>query len=86
MAGSQFLSYPRGNRGKLKYWCNTGTPIGCDLKRHYNNNMNWPLVKLLKAAKGIELQELRDRADRHTLYIFDRGYSSDNPPSYEQFY
>jgi hypothetical protein len=48
--------------------------------------MNWPLVKLLKAAKGIELQERRDRADRHTLYIFDRGYSSDNPPSYEELY
>ena len=48
--------------------------------------MNWPLVKLLKAAKGIELQERRDRADRHTLYIFDRGYSSDNPPSYKELY
>ena len=48
--------------------------------------MNWPLVKLLKAAKGIELQERRDRADRHTLYIFDRGDSSGNLPSYEQLY
>ena len=64
MAGSQFLSFPRGNRGKLKYLCNgcTGTPKGCNLKRHYKNNVNWPLVKLLKAAKGIELQELRDWA------------------------
>ena len=44
------------------------------------------LVKLFKAAKGIELQELRDWADRHTLYTFDKGDSSGNLPSYEQLY
>ena len=65
------------NRGKLKYRCKccTVTPRGCDLKRHYKNNVNWPLVKQLKAAKGTEVQELRDGADQHSLFIFDRGYS-----------
>ena len=72
------------NRGKLKYRCKccTVTPRGCDLKRHYKNNVNWPLVKQLKAAKGTEVQELRDGADQHSLFIFDRGYSSENLPSY----
>ena len=51
------------NRGKLKYRCKccTVTPRGCDLKRHYKNNVNWPLVKQLKAAKGTEVQELKGR-------------------------
>ena len=40
-------------------------------------------MKLLKAAKGTKLQELRDKADRHTLIIFDRGYSVENLPSYQ---
>ena len=73
------------NRGKLKYRCKccTVTPRGCDLKRHYKNNVNWPLVKQLKAAKGTEVQELRDGADQHSLFIFDRGYSSENLPSYQ---
>ena len=87
MVGSQFQSFLRGvmNRGKLKYRCKgcTGTPRGCDLKRHYKNSVNWPLVKLLKAANGTELQELRDGADRHSLFIFDRGYSSENLLSYQ---
>ena len=87
MVGSQFQSFPRGvmNRGKLKYRCKccTVTPRGCDLKRHYKNNVNWPLVKQLKAAKGTEVQELRDGADQHSLFIFDRGYSSENLPSYQ---
>jgi hypothetical protein len=72
-------------RAKVKYRCQccSVTPRGCDLKKHYKNLVNWPLVKLLKAAKGTELQELRDRADRHTLFIFDRGYSEENLPSYQ---
>ena len=59
------------------------TPRGCDLKKHYKNLVNWPLVNLLKAAKGTQLQELRDKGDRHTLFIFDRGYSRENLPSYQ---
>ena len=72
-------------RAKVKYWCKgcTVTPRGCDLKKHYKTNVNWPLLKRLKAAKGAELQELRDEADRHTLFIFDRGYSWENLPSYQ---
>ena len=69
----------------MKYWCEgcAVTPRGCDLKKHYKTNVNWPLLKRLKAAKGAELQELRDEADRHTLFIFDRGYSWENLPSYQ---
>ena len=69
-------------RAHVKYRCKgcAVTPRGCDLKKHYKTNVNWPLLKRLKAA---ELQELRDEADRHTLFIFDRGYSWENLPSYQ---
>ena len=72
-------------RAHVKYRCKgcAVTPRGCDLKKHYKTNVNWPLLKRLKAAKGAELQELRDEADRHTLFIFDRGYSWENLPSYQ---
>ena len=71
-------------RAHVKYRCKgcAVTPRECDLKKHYKTNVNWPLLKRLKAAKGAELQELRDEADRHTLFIFDMGYSWENLPSY----
>ena len=36
-----------------------------------------------RAGLVSELQELRDGADRHSLFIFDRGDSSGNLPSYQ---
>jgi hypothetical protein len=54
------------------------------LKKHYKCNVNWDLLKLLKAAVGAaDLQRLRDSADRHTLFFFDRDYSMERLPSWQ---
>ena len=52
------------------------TPRGCDLRKHYKCYVNFDMLKLLKAAVGADdLQKLKDRADKHTLFFFDRDYS-----------
>ena len=75
-----------GGSSKLKYKCHCCmvTPRGCDLKRHYKNCVDWSLFDKLKGKVGDRaLVELRSKADPHTLYIFDRGYSRGNLPSYQ---
>ena len=75
-----------GGRSKQKFRCRgcNVTPRGCDLRKHYKCNVNFDLLKLLKAAVGAaDLQKLKDRADKHTLFFFDRDYSKERLPSWQ---
>ena len=67
-----------GGRSYKKYQCQgcSLTPRGKDLSRHYKNMTDWTLVGQMRAAMGsAKLAQLKDKADKHTLYIFGRGYT-----------
>ena len=73
-------------RSKLKYRCHVCSlaPRGCDLKRHYRTSTDWDLFKKMKEAVGDKLlEELRKKADPHTLYIFQNKYNKDKLPSWQ---
>ena len=83
----QKSKYPglTGGVSKAKYRCKCCrvNPRGCDLQRHYRNNVDWDLYDQLKRAVGERLiQELRTKRDAHTLYVFDGGFNRSRLPSY----
>ena len=53
------------------------------MKKHYRRSVNWNMFKLLKGAVGeVAMEELRAKADAHTIFIFEGGYSEENLPTY----
>ena len=74
-----------GGRSYKKYQCQgcSLTPRGKDLSRHYKNMTDWTLVGQMRAAMGsAKLAQLKDKADKHTLYIFGRGYTREKLPTW----
>jgi hypothetical protein len=74
-----------GGPSKLKYNCQccSVTPRGCDMNRHYKRSVNWDMFKQLKGAVGeVAMEELRAKADAHTIFIFEGGYNEENLPTY----
>ena len=58
--------------------------LGKNLANHYKNSANWDAFRGLKAAVGDkELKRLKERADPHTLFLFENGYSEDKLPHWQ---
>jgi hypothetical protein len=75
-----------GGRCKQQYKCAgcDATQRGTDLPRHYKNATNFELLKEMKLCQGDEvLEELKDKADTHTLYMFKWGHTKDKLPSWK---
>ena len=54
------------------------------LANHYKNSANWDAFRGLKAAVGDkELKRLKERADPHTLFLFENGYSEHKLPHWQ---
>ena len=65
-----------GGRSRQKFKCEGCEHIsrGSDLSRHYKNLTNFTLLKELRECQGeAALEELKGKADNHTLYMFRWG-------------
>ena len=85
MVGRTAMPGVEGGPSKLKYQCHccSVTPRGCDLKKHYKTNVNWKMFEQLKGTVGeAAMEELRAKADPHTIFIFEGGYSEEKLPTY----
>lgn len=83
--GRKSLPGCEGGRSKAKYKCRgcSLTPRGTDLSKHYKNQTNWDLVRRLRASVGTAaVEQLREQADLHTLFIFEKGYTKEKLPTW----
>ena len=72
-----------GPRATLKYQCKACKthPRGCDIPKHYKIMTDWDLLAKMRSS-GIALEEVRKKADAHTLFMFENGYTKNLGPTW----
>ena len=84
--GKPKLGAPPGGLSRLKYSCKICDihPRGCDIPKHYESNTNWILLAEMRKCVGdATLEDLRKKADPHSLYMFDHKYTKNHLPTWQ---
>ena len=73
---------PFGGLSKLKYQCKACDthPRGNDLSRHYEKRTDWGLLANMR-GNDVLLEEAGKKADPHTLFMFENGYTKNLGPN-----
>ena len=86
MPKSLLPGIPAGGISRQKYKCKvcSVTPRGCDLSKHYENKTDWKLLSEMKNSVGdAALKALKDKADPHTLFMFEHKYTKNSMPTWK---